>query len=104
MLPKRLLVTLHAWANLQPLAAPIAPNTKYGNLEQVLAALSGPLNRLNARLCLLQTLDRYRTPSAIGSAIGRALSRPISHPHAGGSSQPPLSKPLSRPNRAIVAL
>ena len=39
--------------------------------------LSGPLNRLNAILSLLQPLDRYRTPSAIGSAIGRPLSRPI---------------------------
>ena len=40
--------------------------------------LSGPLNRLNARLSLSNPLDRYRTPSAIGSAIGRpylALSR-----------------------------
>ena len=37
--------------------------------------LSGPLNRLNAILSLLQPLDRYRTPSAIGSAIGKALSR-----------------------------
>ena len=40
--------------------------------------LSGPLNRLNAILSLLQPLDRYRTHSAIGSAIGRpylALSR-----------------------------
>ena len=40
--------------------------------------LSGPLNRLNAILSLLQPLDRYRAPSAIGSAIGRpylALSR-----------------------------
>ena len=35
--------------------------------------LSGPLNRLNAILSLLQPLDRYRTPSAIGSAIGRPL-------------------------------
>ena len=32
--------------------------------------LSGPLNRLNAILSLHQPLDRYRTPSAIGSAIG----------------------------------
>ena len=41
-------------------------------------SLSGPLNRLNAILSLLQPLDRYRTPSVIGSAIGRpylALSR-----------------------------
>ena len=40
--------------------------------------LSGPLDRLNAIPSLLQPLDRYRTPSAIGSAIGRpylALSR-----------------------------
>ena len=40
--------------------------------------LSGPLNRLNAILSLLQPLDRYRTHSAIGSATGRpylALSR-----------------------------
>ena len=39
---------------------------------------SGPLNRLNAILSLLQPLDRYRAPSAIESAIGRpylALSR-----------------------------
>ena len=41
-------------------------------------SLSGPLNRLNAILSLLQPLDSYRAPSAIGSAIGRpylALSR-----------------------------
>ena len=37
--------------------------------------LSGPLDRLNARLSLLQPLDRYRARSAIGSAIGRPLSR-----------------------------
>ena len=40
--------------------------------------LSGPLNRLKAILSLLHPLERYRTPSAIGSAIGRpylALSR-----------------------------
>ena len=40
--------------------------------------LSGPLNRLNAIPSLLQPLDRYRTPYAMGSAIGRpylALSR-----------------------------
>ena len=43
--------------------------------------LSEPLNRLNAILSLLQPLDRYRTPSAIGSAIGRPLSRPIWHPN-----------------------
>ena len=43
--------------------------------------LSGPLDRLNAILSLLHPLDRYRTPSAIGSAIGRPLSRPISHPN-----------------------
>ena len=43
--------------------------------------LSGPLDRLNAILSLLQPLDRYRTPSAIVSAIGRPLSRPISHPN-----------------------
>ena len=29
------------------------------------------LNWLNAILSLLHPLDRYRTPSAIGSAIGR---------------------------------
>ena len=41
-------------------------------------SLSGPLNRLNAILSLLQPLDHYRTISAMGSAIGRpylALSR-----------------------------
>ena len=66
--------------------------------------LSGPLDRLNAILSLLQPLDRYRAPSATGSAIGRALSRPISHPRTGGSSQPPRSKPLGGLNRAIVVL
>ena len=66
--------------------------------------LSGPLNWLNAILSLLHPLDRYRTPSAIGSAIGRPLSRPISHPDTGGSPQPPRSKPLRGLNRAIVAL
>ena len=65
--------------------------------------LSGPLNRLNAILSLLQPLDRYRTPSAIVSAIGRpylALSR--IHTQVGVL---PRSKLLSALNRAsIVAL
>ena len=73
-------------------------------LLKVSTYLSGPLNRLNAILSLLQPLDRYRTPSAIGSAIGRPLSPPISHPNTGGSAQPPRSKPLRGLNRAIVAL
>ena len=58
------------------------------------SSLSGPLDRLNAILSLLQPLDRYRAPSAIGSAIGRPLFRPISHPRKGRSPQPPRSKPL----------
>ena len=33
--------------------------------------LSGPLNRLNAILSLLHSLDCKRTLSAIGSAVGR---------------------------------
>ena len=49
--------------------------------QNALCLLSGPLNRLNAILSLLQPLDRYRAPSALESAIGEALSRPISHPH-----------------------
>ena len=69
--------------------------------------LSGPLDRLNAILSLLQPLDRYRTPSAIGSAIGRPLSRPIWHPRTGRSPQPPRSKPLRgaqpRDSGAIVS-
>ena len=65
--------------------------------------LSGPLDRVNAILSLLQPLDRYRAPSAIGSAIGRPLSRPISHPRTGRSPQPPRSKPFRGLNRAIVA-
>ena len=72
--------------------------------ERATTLLSGPLNRLNAILSLLLPLDRYRTPSAIGSAIGRPLSRPISHPNTGGSPQPPCSKPLGGLNRAIVVL
>ena len=69
-----------------------------------LASFGGPLNRLNAILSLLHPLDRYRTPSAIGSAIGRLLARPISHPNTGRSSQPPRSEPLSGLSRAIVVL
>ena len=69
--------------------------------------LSGPLDRLNAILSLLQPLDRYRAPSAIQSAIGRPLSRPISHPRTGRSPQPPRSKPLRgaqpRDSGAIVS-
>ena len=72
--------------------------------EDRVETLSGPLNRLNAILSLLQPLDRYRTPSAIGSAIGRPLSRPISHPNTGGSPQRPRSKPSRGLNRAIVTL
>ena len=69
--------------------------------------LSGPLDRLNAILSLLQPIDRFRAPSAIGSAIGRPLSRPISHPRTGRSPQPPRSKPLRgaqpRDSGAIVS-
>ena len=67
-----------------------------------LVELSGPLDRLNAILSLLQPLDRYRATCAIGSAIGRALSRPISRPRTGASSQPPCPKPSRGLNRAIV--
>ena len=48
------------------------------HLHALKQAQSGPLNRLNAMLSLLQPLDRYRTPSAIESANGRpylALAR-----------------------------
>ena len=79
------------------------PNSRFYNLFRVSGVnpqshfLSGPLNRLNAILSLLRPLDRYRTPSVIGSAIGRPLSRPISHPN---TAHPPRSKL----NRAIVVL
>ena len=76
----------------------------YSHWFELMRILSGPLNRLNAILSLVQPLDRYRTPSAIGSAIGRPLCRPISHPNTGGSPQPPRSKPLGGLNRAIVLL
>ena len=59
------------------LAMLVAPPLVYTH-AQCHSALSGPLKRLNAILSLLQPLDHYRTPSAIGSAIGRlylALSR-----------------------------
>ena len=79
----------------------------YAFLARKESGLSGPLNRLNAILSLLQPLDRYMTPSAIGSAIGKALSRPISHPRTGRSPQPPRSKPPSgtqpRDSGAIVS-
>ena len=66
--------------------------------------LSGPLNRLIAILSLLHPLDRYRTPSAIGSAIGRpylALSRIKMQ---AGVFNRPCSKPLRQLNRAIAVL
>ena len=66
--------------------------------------LSGPLNRLNAILSLLQPLDRYRAPSAIGSAIGRpylALSR--FHTQAKALNRLVLNR-LGGLNRAIVVL
>ena len=50
----------------------------FGSEDRSRSTLSGPLDRLNAILSLLQPLDRYRAPSAIGTAIGRhdlALSR-----------------------------
>ena len=80
------------------------PTWQLPNVQTIVLVLSGPLDQLNAILSLLHPLDRYRTPSAIGSAIGGALSRPIWHPHTGGSSQPPRSKPLGGLNRAIVVL
>ena len=66
--------------------------------------LRGPLNRLNAILSLLHPLDRYRTPSAIGSTIGRPLSRPTSHPRSGRITRPPHPIFLKRLNRVIVVL
>ena len=78
---------------------------KWKFLRHAPAVLSGPLHRLNAILSLLQPLDRYRAPSAIGSAIGRPLSRPISHPNAqvGVLNRLVLNR-LGGLNRAIVAL
>ena len=57
---------------------------------------------------LLQPLDRYRTPSAIGSAIGEAPISPyLASKHSCGSPQPPRSKPLwgaqPRDSGAIVS-
>ena len=68
--------------------------------------LRWPPHRLNAILSLLHPLDRYRTPSAIGSAIGRPLSRPISHPNTGGSPHRLVLNRLegSTLNRAIGAI
>ena len=46
--------------------------------------LSGPLNRLNVIQFLLHPLDRYATPSAIGSVIGRPyLALPRIHTQVG---------------------
>ena len=42
-----------------------------GALGGMSGKLSSPLNWLNAIQSLLQPLDRYRNPSAIGSSIGR---------------------------------
>ena len=63
------------WCNFLALYARCPPE---GSFWATLLSLSGPLNRLNAILSLLQPLDRYRATSAIGSAIRRrclALSR-----------------------------
>ena len=64
------------WSQLPWHLPKLSPNSLLGVqslgfflLIQTLPELSGPLNRLNAILSLLQPLDRYRTPSAIGSAI-----------------------------------
>ena len=60
------------WANL--FAFPLRSLKQ----NKIFGGLMAPINRLNAILSLLQPLDRYRTPFAIGSAIGRpylALSR-----------------------------
>ena len=67
--------------------------------------LSGPLNRLNAILSLLHSLDHYRTRSAIARAIGRPLSLPISHPNTvvGVLNRLVLNR-LGGLNRAMVAL
>ena len=45
----------------------------YRQRELWLYILSGPLKWLNAILLLLQPLNRYRTPSAIGSALSRRM-------------------------------
>ena len=96
---------MQSWIERAPAAQDMhSDNSSFASLS---FTLSGPLNRLNAIPCLLHPLDRYRTPSAIGSAIGRPLSRPISHPNTGWSPQPPRSKPLGgaqpRDSGAIVS-
>ena len=105
--------TVFAGLQSQPSRAPLwrlswahSWTHSWGHFQTAISThhLSGPLDRLNAILSLLQPLDRYRALSAIGSAIGRPLSRPISHPRTGRSPQPPRSKPLRGLNRAIVVL
>ena len=66
----------------------------YSSNDGCSARLSGPLNRLNARLSQILPLDRCRNSCVTGCAIRRPLSCPISHPDASGISQPPRSKPL----------
>ena len=66
------------------------PELKMGLREMIskmVVVLSGPLDRLNAILSLLQPLDRYRAPSAIGSAIGMPHISPyLASPHRRESS------------------
>ena len=87
-----------SWVNLHHCCAIFLVEVQKLTLEALVTLsvfeLSGPLNRLNAVLSLLQPLDRYRTHSAIGSAIGKPLSRPISLPRTGRSSQPPRSNAI----------
>ena len=79
----------------------LAPAWENVVLSAPTQTLVGPLNRLNAILSLLQRLDRYRTPSAIGSAIGRPLSR---LPAQVGVLNRLVLNRLGGLNRAIVAL
>ena len=65
-------VNAHVWDRQRREEAERENREYERQMEQWSAAqmLSGPLDRLNAILSLLQPLDRYRTPFAIGSAIG----------------------------------
>ena len=73
---QRSAIVRHSVLSISVIAPTTFPTRAHKHVNPSRApTLSGPLNRLNAILSLLQPLDRYRTPSAIESAIGRPLSR-----------------------------
>ena len=93
--PGQLFLKAHLWPSTALVLQYVSQSGRGGQ------CLSGPLDRLNAILSLLQPLE---DPLCDRECDWEARSRPISLPCTVRSSQPPRSKPLRGLNRAIVAL